>query len=48
MFKRVAISVLFAAALFGAVSTGFLAKHRALRGAAVELAKLDVHLLVGD
>ena len=47
MLKRVVISVVIGAAVFGAASTGMLARHTQLRQAAVELLKLDVHILVG-
>lgn len=46
MLKRVAISVVIGAALFGAVSTGMLVRHRRLRMVAVELVRFDLDVLV--
>jgi hypothetical protein len=48
MLKRIAITALVGAALFGAVSSGMLARHRELRKSAAELLRLDVEILVGD
>lgn len=47
MLKRIAISLLVGAALFGALASGMLAKHTPLRRAAVEMLKLDLGVLVG-
>lgn len=47
MLKRIAISMVIGAAVFGAATTGMLARHEALRKSAVELLRLDVEILVG-
>ncbi len=47
MLKRIAVSVIIGAAVFGALASGVLARHRELRGMAVELVRLDIEILVG-
>ena len=47
MLKRLVITAAVGAALFGAVSTGMLARHHELRHAALELIRFDIDVLVG-
>lgn len=45
--KRIAVTVVVAAALFGGLASGLLVKHRELRKVAMELVRLDIDVLVG-
>lgn len=47
MLRRIAISLMVGAALFGVLTTGMLARHPSLRRAAKEMLRLDVGVLVG-
>lgn len=47
MLKRILLSAVVAAAVFGAATTGMLARHKELRRSAVELLRLDLEILVG-
>lgn len=48
MLKRIAISLVVGAAVFGALTSGMLARHKELRRSAVELLRLDLEILVGE
>lgn len=47
MAKRILVSLVVAAALFGVAASGMLAKHKVLRKSAVELLRLDLEVAVG-
>jgi hypothetical protein len=47
MLKRVVVTAVVGTALFGAVSTGLLARHKLLRHLATEAVRFDLDVLVG-